>query len=205
MRFVHTERLDSGGTYRLWTDGPPRAVTVGDAEIFEAFTFSAESFVRPGIRLEMAVRVIGGVPQCVSVSFHSTHPEEPVIDAVVRDFRLEHWIEVACSRAVHTPPAAYEAMEWNDSEPSFPPGVPSVIEAAGRARKAARQARRSRRGHSDDLLRRVADTYEANSSGTPTKAVGEAFGVAQSTAQLYVKKARERGFITSPAPKGGRP
>lgn len=40
----------------------------------------------------------------------------------------------------------------------------------------------------------------AKLDGGPTKAVREAFEVAPSTAQLYVKKARERGFLTVPAP-----
>ena len=46
---------------------------------------------------------------------------------------------------------------------------------------------------------RVAETYE-HGGRHPTRAVQDAEGVAQSTAQLYVKKARERGFITRPAP-----
>lgn len=114
-------------------------------------------------------------------------------------------IEVACSRAIETPPDAYESMEWDaDGEPFFPPGIASVNEAAMRGRIAARRARRSTNGYSDERHRRVAEIYEANGK-FPTKAVGEALGLAKSTAQLYVKKARERGFITAKPPRGGRP
>ncbi len=57
------------------------------------------------------------------------------------------------------------------------------------------------------MLREVAEVYTSNlATGHPTKAVREAFDVAQSTAQLYVRKARDDGWLTTSAPdrKGSR-
>lgn len=51
----------------------------------------------------------------------------------------------------------------------------------------------------DELLREVADVYRANVDDRPTIAVAEHFGRQHRTAALYVKKARERGFLGAAA------
>jgi hypothetical protein len=53
----------------------------------------------------------------------------------------------------------------------------------------------------DDVLREVAEVYRANVSDRPTLAVAEHFDKGHSAAALYVKRARERGFL-GPAAKG---
>lgn len=54
----------------------------------------------------------------------------------------------------------------------------------------------NRRRMTDELLREVAKIYEgAESGGQPTKAVKEHFGLATSTASLYVKRARDAGHL----------
>lgn len=47
----------------------------------------------------------------------------------------------------------------------------------------------------DALLREVADVYRANVNRQPTAAVAEHFDKAHRTAGLYVKRARDRGFL----------
>jgi hypothetical protein len=59
--------------------------------------------------------------------------------------------------------------------------------------RAARAARKTK--ITDDLLRDVADVYRLNVSDKPTATVAEHFGWHQRTAALYVKRARERGFL----------
>ncbi len=142
-----------------------------------------------GVNVEMSMRVADGVPHCVSLTFLSTRPEAGVPASVVRDFKLEDWIERACRTS---PLSRYtddlERVEMSDAAEL----------------RAIRQARaRARGGYTDDLLQEVARVYTVNVDRHPTKAVREAFDVAHSTAQLYVKKARERGFLTIPAPKRG--
>ena len=206
MGLVRTEEPPGGGTYRLWPEGGfPRYVRVGDVDMWQAFTFTAESFGRPGIRLELRIRVVDLTPQCVAVRLTSSHDDAPITAAVVNQVDLQHWIETACSRAIETPGEAWESVETDSDGAVWVLPGDATAEAGNRARKAARRARRARGGYSTEMLRKVASVYEANIAAFPTRAVRESLGVAQSTAQLYVKKARERGFITSPAPKGGRP
>ncbi len=146
-----------------------------------------------GVNVEMTIRVIDGAPHCMSLRFLSTRPDTGIPAKVVRDFKLEDWIERACEG---TP-------IWR----SAPNGGRNLDERES-ARAISRSRARARVGasYSDETLRQVADVYAANvEGGHPTKAVREAFGMAPSTAQLYVKKARERGFLTIPAPgKAGR-
>lgn len=206
LQFVRTEEPPGGGTYRLWPKGGwPRYVSVGDVDMWEAFTFTTESFGQPGIRLELQIRVIDGAPQCIGMRLTSSPDKSAVTGAVVRMVDLEHWIEVACSRAIKEPAGASESVETDADGAVWVLPSDARDEAADRARKAARRARRAQGGYPTELLRKVGEVYEANVDSFPTRAVRESLGVAQSTAQLYVKKAREHGFITAKAPRGGRP
>ena len=75
------------------------------------------------------------------------------------------------------------------------------------ARKAARRLRpghSERRGPARFELQRIADTY--NSAGDqPMRAVQDRYGLTPSTARNRIREARRQGFVTRPAPKGGRP
>ena len=59
--------------------------------------------------------------------------------------------------------------------------------------------RRARAGRkvkvTDDLLREVAEVYRANVSGKPTEAVANHFDRSHRTATLYIKRARDNGFL----------
>lgn len=206
IQFTREEELRGGGTVRLWpTGGFPRYVSTGELEMWDDFTFTAESFGRPGVRLSLRIKVIDGVPECVGVRLTSTRDTAPLTGSVVRQVDLEDWVEFACTRATRQVEEAWESLDRDPDGWATGDETPAVV-AVRAAAKAVRRARRSRGSYSPETLRKVAEVYEANLGSFPTKAVRELLGgVAQSTAQLYVKKARERGFITSPAPKGGRP
>ncbi len=139
-----------------------------------------------GVNVEMTMRVLDGTPQCVSLRFVSTRSDSGIPAKVVRDFKLEDWIERAC----------HPRVIWR----AAPEGGGPLDERD--TTRAVTQARaRARAGYSSEMLQQVAQVYASNvEGGHPTKAVREAFGVAPSTAQLYVKKARELGFLTIPAP-----
>jgi len=65
--------------------------------------------------------------------------------------------------------------------------------------------RQDRRKLSEPVLGEVADVYEAGkATGAPTKAVREHFGIAPSTASLYVRKARDAGSIALPTTEKAR-
>jgi hypothetical protein len=78
----------------------------------------------------------------------------------------------------------------------------SEIAQGVEAARQTREARASRKVKiTDALLREVARVYRANLSDKPTEAVATHFGRQHRTAALYVKRARERGFL-GPAIKG---
>jgi len=71
----------------------------------------------------------------------------------------------------------------------------AALAAAPDLKRAMRGARRrGRRRVTPAVLAETARVYrEARASGAPTRAVGEHFGLAPSTASLYVKRARDAG------------
>ena len=144
-----------------------------------------EALLPDGVNVELLMRVIDGVPHAMRVDFVSTRPDRGVPAKALRDLRLEDWIERACTDVA----VRYEqgAQEFPHAEAKE--SLPAIQKARARARG----------GYTDDMLREVAAVY-TNAAIHPTKAVREAFGVAQSTAQLYVKKTRERND-----PATGRP
>jgi hypothetical protein len=72
-----------------------------------------------------------------------------------------------------------------------------------RAGAALRSLDRARRRLTDDDLRRIADIYQQDTTGAPTRAVAEAFRVAHRTGTLYVQRARMAGLLPPVAkPKG---
>ena len=144
-----------------------------------------------GVDVAMQLRIIDGTPHCTYLVLASSEPGKGIPPKAVREFRLEDWIEKTyVNHALHYDRAT---GQW-DRDYSGRTVLPSIRKARARARG----------GYTDDLLQDVATIYEAHADRYPTKAVREHYGFAQSTAQLYVKKAREKGYITSPAPKGGR-
>ena len=70
-------------------------------------------------------------------------------------------------------------------------------------RRTVQHARRTtrRRGPSDDQLREAAEVYRS-AEHAPTQAVAEHFDVAHRTASLWIKRARERGYL--PAAETGK-
>ncbi len=204
--FVRTETWPGGLTSQLWPEGGwLEYVDVAGVPMMAAFNFTAEPVGRPGIRLELRIRVIDHAPECVGVRLVSSRDDAPLTAAVLRGVDLDEWVQTACSRAHKSAGDATESIETDpDGMVWFLPGD-AAQQANDAARKAARRARKAKGSYSNELLRKVASVYETNVDAFPTKAVRESFMVAQSTAALYVKKARERGFITAKAPKGGRP
>lgn len=190
-----TEERDDGSTVQIEGDLAAGWATVGGVQLLRSFICRISPYA-PGVRLELRVAVADETPRCTAVTFRTLDGEGDMPAGVIRDFRLQDLIELACSRAVE--PNAAGRDGWR-----LPFHDPAWLAADRRARKAVGGARRR---YTDDMMREVAEVYTANVTSWPTRAVRERFGVAQSTAQLYVKKARQRGFLTVPAPKGsGRP
>jgi len=110
----------------------------------------------------------------------------------LEDVLEDAWAAVSSRRTDSTP--ASEIVQPFELEREF-------ADKKGVVRGLRRQARRR---VTDDVLREVAEVYEANlATQAPTRAVKEHFGLADSTASLYVKKARDRGYLKPATPKEG--
>ena len=101
-----------------------------------------------------------------------------------------HWalLEVAC-----------QLVALHVTEESEAGGVRAMVshrepDLAAVAKSVSRSRRGGRRQIPDADLGKVAEVYQANPNA-PTKAVGQAFGVAPRTASLYVKRARDAGLL----------
>ncbi len=149
--------------------------------------YEDRKFLPNGVDVTMELEVIDGVPHCVEVRFATTREDRGVPAKAIREFRLEDWIERACEGALWLRHENEEARKHY-----------SDIDHGDTLRSIRRARAKARGGYTDEMLREVAAIYVENAAHHPTKAVREAFGVAQSTAQLYVKKARDAGFLEPP-------
>jgi hypothetical protein len=133
--------------------------------------------------------VIGtdGTPRVRSVLVHAHDEGREVRAGDLRQLRsIEEVIEQACAlagRPALDEPSAEVEGDWQSY------------------RRMVRGARRqARRRATPDLLREIAEVYQgAAHTGAPTKAVREHFGIAESTASLYVKRARTAGVLPAGA------
>lgn len=84
---------------------------------------------------------------------------------------------------------------WNESQ--LPDGDPFDLSRGNdRTVRLVRAARTARKVTvTESMLREVAAVYRANVGDKPTQAVAEHFDKAHRTAALYVKQAREAGFL----------
>jgi hypothetical protein len=170
----------------------------------EDFKFTMAEYAGP-VEVQMACKVINGLPRCTAVLFHVPDQTGEVPASVVRDFPFEDAIETAFSRAVSPSEVGPEAWAQMRERDHSIPG--SALEhVAHRTRNATRSARkRGRTRYTEDFLKQVAEVYNLNVERYPTKAVRVEFDVSETTAQTYVRKARDAGFIKRPAQRTGRP
>lgn len=84
-----------------------------------------------------------------------------------------------------------ESFDMVTHHPATTPATDFVAMDVERRRTLRSVRKQARRRFTDDTAERVAGVYVANlATGAPTKAVRDTFGIADSTASLYVKRAR---------------
>lgn len=179
--------------------------SIGGVSVLKEFRLTVQDWEEPGVELQMQCSVINGLPRCTAVMFHVPAQDRDVPAWIIRDFRLEDMIEGAFARASTLLGADGEAWAQMRERDHSLPGA-ALQPVADRARKSVRTARKeARTSYSDEMLRGVATVYNANIERFPTKSVRIEYGVSQTTAQTYVRKAREAGYITKTASRTGRP
>jgi hypothetical protein len=146
----------------------------------------------PEVRAEIEVRG-DGVPECRDVRVVSVGAGRRVRARDLRAIKLDDIIEAGFGQVVWQPAPLPERMRQHGVDPADWVTGPTP-EQAHVAIRDMRQAKR-RRVLTDEVLEVVAEVYRANVDRNPTQAVREHFGCGQSTASLYVKLARDRGFL----------
>src|SRR5829696_3111657 len=126
-----------------------------------------------GIRIEDCL----GLAVKLMLSLRDDYSDEPG----PTNRAIAAWLEPA---TLTTAGEIQTARQWFD----FDRGRDAVAQT-----QAARGARKVK--ITDALLREVADIYRANVSGKPTQAVAGHFDRGHRSAALYIKRARERGFL----------
>jgi hypothetical protein len=204
-RHVITEDRTEDGEGIIEVSGEGWAVVNG-VTVLSDFVLRVTAYGVPGVELRMGCQVRNGIPRCTSVEFAVVDDQaRDVPPSVIRDFKMEDMLEFAVSRAVSPSeggPEAWARMRESDHTMPASAWTPAHTRAV-HATRAARKGSRSR--YTDDLLRQVAVVYHANLDQFPTRAVRSEFNVSESTAQTYVRKAREAGHITETAKMAGRP
>lgn len=149
----------------------------------------------PGLSLvEITIEVVNREPRCTEVTIHP-QPGGSITTSDLSALPISRWVD-ELSRAM-----ARTAVPG-----AVAPGDPPLLMPAAMASPETRHAaddklRRSRRRQvTPELLQEVADVYNADASGAPTKAVAEHFWKSHSTAARWVGLARKRRLITKTSP-----
>jgi hypothetical protein len=163
-------------------------IRIGDRALPAEFAATVMDDVgtEPSIEFSFAIR--NGAPECRQVTFTS-HPEgREVLTKDLRGIKVDDWLEYA---------VAYAGQRWSDEAGGSTKISWDVSAEGGRemVRKARIARREARRRVTPELLQEVASVYRAHIDGQPTEAVAEHFNKAHRTAALYVKQAREAGFL----------
>ncbi|HWL99082.1 MAG TPA: hypothetical protein VNP20_17195 [Nocardioidaceae bacterium] len=144
---------------------------------------------RPWPAFEITVEMVCGVPQCRGVSMTSADDGQEVLSRHLRWLKLEDWITTGVAmiamQVQHVDEHGVEAVDAQSSD--------EQIDATIRDLRAAR--RQPRRSATEARHREVAEIYRTAVTHAPTAEVATHFDVAPRTAALYVKQAREAGYL----------
>jgi hypothetical protein len=172
-------------------------VTVGDDREMPA-EFVVNFWPRSEIDepyVEIHYAVIGGVPQCRAIVISAIKRRREVRAADLRRIPIEDVLEATAAQIAEQVTTTANGTEQRVRRPLVDPWRRSGVAAVRGAR------RQLRRKITDDLLRQVAAVYRANvDGGKPVAAVAADLGVEDRTARLYVRRARDRGFLGEAIP-----
>jgi hypothetical protein len=165
--------------------------SVGQLRMPAHFTLHLQDDDEGGPDIALTWQIRGGVPECVEVHIMATETGHEVRVTGLRGVRVEDLLD--------------STIKWMMSQHRMGGDAPTWFSFAEGSREAIGQVQAARASRkvkiTDDLLQEVAKVYRANASDRPTQAVASHFDRGHSAAALYIKRARERGFL-GPAIKG---
>jgi hypothetical protein len=136
------------------------------------------------------------VPRIMTFQVIQRDPAREVRSTDLRNVHLEDALEQAWLKVTRRPATVME-------DGASPAEMVSQAAVEQDKRKTLRGLRsQNRRKITTNVHQKVAEIYQADATGAPTKAVAKHFDLAPSTASLYVKRARDAGLL--PAPSKGR-
>jgi len=180
-----------------WDDDEDTWVKVGDRDLPARFALvyrPAKGADEPAWTVEFHVQ--DGVPQCRHVGLSSTVNGREIRSADLRALRIEDLLEGASANV-----AARRVVD-DDGSARMVRDLGSWRDVTRAVRGARRNARRK---VTDEVLREVARVYRENVGDNPTAAVARHLGesdqpVPDRTARLYVRRARDAGFLGQSIP-----
>jgi hypothetical protein len=138
------------------------------------------------------------VPRIMSFQLIQRDPSREVRSTDLRNVHLEDALEQAWLKVTNRPATVTE----NGASPAEMVSSATVEQDKRRTLHGLRS--QNRRKVTPNLNQKVAEIWLADTTGAPTKAVRDHFGLAPSTASLYVKRARDAGLLPPPK-KPSRP
>jgi len=138
------------------------------------------------------------VPRITSFQLIQQDPSREVRSTDLRHVRLEDALEEAWLKVTFRPVRVRD-------DGAFPVETVSQATSEQDMRRTLRGLRsQNRRKITPNLHHEVAKIWLADTTGAPTKAVADHFGLADSTASLYVKRARDAGLLPPPPKTAAR-
>src|SRR5829696_1235119 len=172
----------------FWLEAGDELAQVGRAMVPSRFTVHLVDFGNTEPDVDLTFEVRNGSHECREIRVKSADDQAREVRATdLAEIRIDDALEMAIR-------VIFYGGSTGDKDNEIARGVQAV--------RAAREARAARRVKiTDPLLREVARVYRDNVGDKPTDAVAKHFGREHRTATLYIKRARERGFL-GPAIKG---
>jgi hypothetical protein len=159
--------------------------SVGQLRMPARFTLHLRDDDEGGPDIDATWEIRAGVPECVDVHITAT--------------KTGHEVRVTGLRGIPVEDLLDFTIKWMMSQHRMGSNAPTWFSYAEGSREAVRQIQTARAARkvkiTDEFLAEVAVVYRANVSDRPTQAVAEHFCKQHSAAALYVKRARERGFL----------
>jgi hypothetical protein len=157
-------------------------------------TFLPRAFVacfpddRGGPELHLRFEVRAGVPQCREALLLSLPEGREIRPADVKSVDIEQYLSISCQMIALHIVEQYETGGVEAVHSHREPDLDAV------ARQISKARRNTRRQIPDEKLAEVAEVYRANPQ-RPVKAIRDRFGIAERTAALYVRRARDAGLL----------
>ena len=172
--------------------------TVGDRAMpqWMRHGWVAPEGVDPAITVTVGVR--DGVPECREIRITSQATGRPLRDKDLKDLRVDDEVERILAHFARSQDHQQDGVhlafgDWMGAADSYEVQRETL-------RKLRRVRKQANSKITPAMLQEVAQVYRENVADRPTEAVARHFGKGDRTGGLYIKMAREKGFLGAAIP-----